>query len=148
MYDSFGLPKHIEVTRDSEEHVFPANTQHSQVVHRPWFNIYPLTFTHPKMRVERFSHKANALSFITKEFSSYHVHIERNFDLDAIYFDEGKGNHRLVSEWIHNLRWSDLVTGHKCVPDSRSCANSVDEMITWLIGVPYVWEKYRDISAS
>lgn len=103
MYDSFGLPKLVEVIGDCKEHVFSANTLYSQVVHeepygRPWFNIYPLTLLRLKMRVERCSHKVDDLSFITKRFSRYHVHIERNIDLDVIYYDEGKGKPPLVSK--------------------------------------------------
>lgn len=89
MYHSFGQPKHVEVIVDSEEQVFIANTPQSQVVHeepygKPWFNIYHPTLSRLKMRVERFNHKADDLSFITKGFSSYPVHIESNFDIDAI----------------------------------------------------------------
>lgn len=69
------------------------------------------------MRVERFGRKADALSFITKGFSSYLIHIEHNFDLDTICSDKGKGKPHLVCEWINNLKRTGFVTGHKCVPD-------------------------------
>ena len=123
-FDSFGIPRYVEATGDSKEDVYPTKTPYSKIVNeesygRLWFNIYPLTISRPMMRVERFSHKADALSFITKGFSGYQIHIERNIDLNFNCLreeeDEGKPCH--IALWIQNRRWIWLVTGHVCVPD-------------------------------